>query len=70
MFKLMKVFLLDRAYGKLLEKLLNGPRQIRRIRIKLTSYIQCEERWKTNFNRLDDIDFASVESGKDYGRRR
>ena len=23
-----------------------------------THIVQCEERWKTNFNRLDDIDFA------------
>ena len=23
-----------------------------------THIVQCEERWKTNFNRLDDMDFA------------
>ena len=33
--------------------------KLEQLEIKTESQIvQCEERWKTNFNRLDDIDFA------------
>jgi len=31
--------------------------QINKIKLELTAHeVQCEERWKTTFNRLDDID--------------
>ena len=31
--------------------------QINKMKLELTAHeVQCEERWKTTFNRLDDID--------------
>jgi len=37
--------------------MMSNDDQINKIKLELTAHeVQCEERWKTTFNRLDDID--------------
>ncbi len=37
--------------------MMSNDDQINKMKLELTAHeVQCEERWKTTFNRLDDID--------------